>query len=159
MSGAALEARLRRVEDELAIRRILADYTAFLDARDYDSYVALFAEQGEWTNHGGRFTGRAAIRAMLEQVVGPPGNPSGATYHLNSNERVDVEGDRATAVSRFLFMMRSPENRPVPALAGLYRDEFVREAGHWKIARRVAQDLIPTPEQMAQILAARQAAL
>jgi len=142
-----LEARLRRVEDELAIHRLLADYSAFLDDRDYDSYVALFAPDGEWTNPGGSFQGQAAIRAMLEEALGPAGSPNRSAYHLNSNARIDLDGDRATASSRFLFVMRGPDGRPLPALAGIYRDELAPIDGAWKIQRRVAEDIIPAHEE------------
>ncbi|MEI9852424.1 MAG: nuclear transport factor 2 family protein [Sphingomonas sp.] len=150
-----VEARLRRVEDELALRRLLADYSAFLDDRDYDSYVGLFAPDAEWTNPGGSYRGQAAIRAMLEQALGPAGAPNRSAYHLNSNARIDLDGDRATAVSRYLFVMRGPDHRPMPALAGIYRDAFVRQGGVWKIQRRLAEDIIPTHAEWEKISAAR----
>ncbi|HSG34059.1 MAG TPA: hypothetical protein VLA37_05955, partial [Sphingomonadaceae bacterium] len=37
------EERLQRLEAESAIRRILVEYGAFLDGRDYAAYAALFA--------------------------------------------------------------------------------------------------------------------
>jgi 3-phenylpropionate/cinnamic acid dioxygenase small subunit len=153
-----MAARLRRVEDELALLRLLTDYAAFLDGRDWDRYVALFTADGEWTNPGGSYKSQAAIRAMLERDVGPAGAPNRTAYHIISNPQVDLDGDRATATSRFLFMMRGPDNRPVPALAGMYRDSFVREDSKWKIRHRVAQDIMPTPEEWQALLAARQPA-
>ena len=153
----SLEARLQRVEDELAITRIIVDYAAFLDGRDYAGYADLFAEDGEWTNAGGTHVGPAAIRTMLEQTLGPAGQPNRANYHLVSNPRIDLSGDRATATSRYLFVMRGEDGSPTPALAGIYRDEFVRIGGRWKIRRRVADDIMPTPEEWRQIIARRQA--
>ena len=50
MSARSIEERLKRVEDELAIQRILFDYSAFLDEGDYESYLGLFAEDAEWSN-------------------------------------------------------------------------------------------------------------
>ncbi len=44
----SVEQRLQRVEDELAIRRILVEYSATQDDHDYAAYVALFAKDGEW---------------------------------------------------------------------------------------------------------------
>jgi hypothetical protein len=48
-SSPTLEQRLQRVEDELAIRRVLVDYSATQDARDHAGYAALFAWNGEPT--------------------------------------------------------------------------------------------------------------
>jgi hypothetical protein len=63
--GLTLEQRVQRVEDELAITRILIDYAATQDARDYDAYAALFAKDGEWINGKSVYKGRAAIRKLL----------------------------------------------------------------------------------------------
>jgi len=149
MSAAGLspEERLARVEGELAVRRILFDYSAFLDTGDYDAYVALFAPDAEWSNADGDFKGQAAIRQMLMDTVVPGRSPDRRGFHMNGNERVDVDGDRATAVSRYMFVARGPDNRPRPVLAGMYHDEFVRLGDGWKISKRVAVDIIPTHEE------------
>jgi len=155
---ASIEARLQRVEDDLAIRRVIVDYATFLDGRDYAHYADLFAPDGEWVNGGGSHKGQAAIRQMLESTMGPALAPNRANYHLVSNPRIDIDGDRATATSRYLFMMRGPDGRPTPSLAGVYHDELVRIGGQWKIKRRVADDIMPTPEEWRKIMAARKAA-
>jgi len=151
----AIEARLQRVEDELAIRRVLVDYAAFLDGRDYARYAALFTTDGEWSNATASHKGRAAIRQMLEGTLGKPGAPNRANFHIISNPQVDLDGDRATVTSRYLFVMRAPDGRPQPALAGIYRDELVRQAGQWKIRRRVADDIMPTADEWKKIIAAQ----
>ncbi len=157
-ASGSVAVRLQRVEDALAIERVLVDYAAFLDGRDYARYAALFAPDGEWTNAGGSHKGREAIRQMLERVLGPAGAPNRANYHLISNPRIDLDGDRATATSRYLFVMRGPEGQPLPSLAGIYRDELVRLGGKWLIRRRVADDIMPTPEEWQKIMATRRAA-
>lgn len=156
---AALEERVQRVEDELAIRRALANYAGFLDRRDYAAYADLFTPEGEWTKpEGGGRRGRAEIRAMLEGVMGPENNPNVDNYHLVSNPQIDLEGDRASATSRYLFVMRGPDGQPTPALAGVYYDEFVRHEGEWKIARRVAEDVMPTAGEWQETIAGQEGA-
>ncbi len=152
-----VEARLQRVEDELAIRRILVDYAAFLDGRDYARYAGLFTADAEWRNATASHKGQAAIRQMLEGTLGPAGAPNRSNFHIISNPQVDLNGDRATATSRYLFVMRGPDGRPVPSLAGVYHDELVRQGGQWKIQRRVADDIMPTAEEWRKIIAAQQA--
>ena len=44
-----LEQRVERMEAESDIRRMLIEYGKFLDAKDFASYAALFAEDGVWT--------------------------------------------------------------------------------------------------------------
>lgn len=159
-TGLTLEQRLQRVEDELAIRRVLVDYSATQDARDYAGYSALFAVEGEWVNGERVFKGRAAIHQMLIDLYGapPPGYVNNESYHITSNPEVNIEGDRATARSRHLLVMRGPNGEPTPMLAGRYEDEFIREDGSWKIRRRVDYPVMPTQEEWMTFIRARQAA-
>lgn len=156
--GATIEQRLRRVEDELAIRRVLVEYSATQDARDYAGYAALFAREGEWVNGRNVHKGRAAIHKMLVDLYGepPPGFTNNESFHISSNAQIDVQGDRATARSRHLLVMRGPAGEPVPALAGRYEDEFIREDGEWKILRRVDYPVMPTPEEWMKFIRERQ---
>jgi len=147
-----LEARLQKVEDELAIRRVLVDYAATLDGRDYKAYALLFTPDGEWTNGTGAQKGRPAIEKMLT-MLGPDGSENKSNFHIISNPQVTVTGDTATAVSRYLFVMRGKDGRPVPSLAGIYTDSLVREGAGWKIKRRVAADIMPSREEWAKIIA------
>jgi SnoaL-like protein len=109
--GQSIEQRPQRVEDELAIGRVLVEYSARQDARDYAGYAALFAKNG----------------------------------------------DRATARSRHLLVMRGPKGEPTPALAGRYEDELIREDGQWKILRRVDYPVIPTAEEWMEFIRERKA--
>lgn len=154
-----IEQRLQRVEDELAIGRVLVEYSATQDARDYDAYVALFAEEGEWVNGATVYKGRQAIRDMLVGLYGetPADFVNAESYHITSNPQIDLEGDRATARSRHLLVMRGPEGEPTPMLAGIYDDAFIRENGEWKILRRVDTPLMPTREEWLVFVRARQA--
>ena len=157
---AELAARLQKVEDELAIRQVLVDYSATQDARDYAGYAALFAKEGEWVNGATVYKGREAIMKMLNSIYGPPppGYVNVESYHISSNPQVTVNGDRATARSRHLLIWRGPEGQPTPALAGRYEDEFIREDGQWKILRRVDYPVMPTPDEWRKVMAARRAA-
>jgi uncharacterized protein (TIGR02246 family) len=160
-SGAlALEQRLQRVEDELAIRRVLVDYSATQDARDFAGYAALFASEGEWVNGRTVHKGRAAIHKMLVDLYGepPPGYVNTDSYHIASNPQIDLHGDRATVRSRHLLVMRGPRGEPTPALAGRYEDEFIREDGQWKILRRVDHQVMPTAEEWMKFIRERRAA-
>jgi uncharacterized protein (TIGR02246 family) len=159
-SGLTLEQRLQRVEDELAIRRVLIDYAATQDARDYAAYAALFAKNGEWVNGKTVHKGREAIHKMLVDLYGnpPPGFVNNESYHITSNPQIEVKGDRATARSRHLLVMRGAKGEPTPALAGRYEDELIREDGQWKILRRVDYPVMPTSEEWMKFIRERRAA-
>lgn len=139
----ALAARVQRVEDIQEIQRVLLDYGRFLDARDFASYSRLFAKDGEWAGGFGTVQGPAAIQAFMEKQIAGPNR--GNTFHILSNFEIDVQGDTATAWSRWTFVTPGADKKPAVSQAGRYDDTFVRENGHWKFKRRVASNDIPIP--------------
>ena len=129
--GPTLEQRVQALEDQLAIQRVITNYSAFLDARDYDGYVGLFTEDGVWQNGDTRREGHAEIRAMLTGLFGEP-DPAfvnRSSFHQIGNFEIDVDGDTARAKSRFVFVWRGEGGAPTPALSGQYHDELVRVGG------------------------------
>jgi hypothetical protein len=153
------EQRLQRVEDQLAISRILVDYAARLDAHDFVGYAALFAKNGEWVNGKKTYQGAEAIHKMLVGLYGPTpaGFVNSDSFHINTNFQIDVTGDRATARSRHLLILRGPKGEPTPSLAGRYEDELIREEGQWKILRRVDTPIMPNAEEWMKFIQERKA--
>jgi SnoaL-like domain len=131
--------RLARLEDTLAIQRLLIDYGLHLDARDLHAYSRLFCEDGEWTGDTGTAVGPDAIQAMLEaELPGNPPAPGATTWHLMANPAIDVDGDRATARVLWVLLRRDVGDQPGIAVTGHYEDVLAREDGRWKFKRRAA---------------------
>jgi hypothetical protein len=135
-----LEARVQRIEDRMEIERLLMEYGRSLDNRDFATYSSLFASNGEWNGGLGTHRGPAAIQAAMEKSFGTATDiPKGTNYHLLTNAIIDIDGDRATAVSKWAFV-RLEENKPSQiAMSGRYEDTLIRENGKWKFLRRVAR--------------------
>lgn len=153
----ALETRVQAMEDELAIKRVITDYSAAIDARDYDGYVGLFTQDGIWANGATRREGHAEIREMLEGLFGDvdPDYVNLASFHFISNFEVNVDGDNASAKSRFIFFMRGTSGEPTPELSGQYHDKLIRLDGEWKISERVDHTVMPTSEEWVAEIEAR----
>jgi hypothetical protein len=133
-----LAARIQRIEDHIAIERLLMEYGRTLDRRDFDAYSQLFAKSGSWSGSLGTFTGPAEIKAaMLKAFAGAGMAHIGSNFHVMTNPIIEIEGDTASASSKWTFM-RMVENKPVIALSGSYEDKLVREGGVWKFQSRVA---------------------
>jgi ketosteroid isomerase-like protein len=140
---AALEARVRRLEDKDAIWRLFVAYKDRLDRRDFAGYAALFAEDGEWLGNLGKARGPAEIQALLERTMDPWAGEATKTFHLVGNPAIDVDGDRATAESMWCYLVRDENDRTVLSLLGHYEDVLVRAGDGWKFQRRVAYCDIP----------------
>ena len=163
----SIEARLKVQEDTEAIRRVLREYGKTLDAGDLRAYANLFAVDGEWVGGFGTVKGRDAIAPYMEKnmrtplpsvegtaAAAAPPRPGPRGVHLMTNEIIDVNGDRASSWSKWTYITRSADNKPVIALEGHYDDTYVREKGQWKFQRRVVTSDIPFSDPLAEKQAA-----
>jgi hypothetical protein len=128
---------------EHACARVMLKSISTFDARDFQGFADLFAPDGIFVRANQPnepLTGRAAILAALNT------RPADRlTRHLCTNVEVDVL-DANRAVGRcYLYLFSAstaaPEQvggRPADKTqrVGEYRDEYVRTAEGWKIARR-----------------------
>jgi uncharacterized protein (TIGR02246 family) len=134
-SSDSVAARLQRVEDKEEIQTLLLDYGRHLDNRDFAAYARLFARDGEWVGGFGSVTGPANIEAFMIKNMGTTNTAK--NYHLLSNFVIAVNGDTATAWSRWAFVVPGERGAAI-AQAGRYDDTLVRENGRWRFKRRVA---------------------
>ena len=141
--AASLAARLQKFEDKEEIQNLLLDYGRHLDSRDFGAYSRLFAQDGEWSGGLGSVSGPANIQAFMEKSIGTGPN-KGKNYHLLSNFVITVNGDTATAWSRWAFVVPG-ERGAVISQAGRYDDTLVREDGRWKFKRRAASNDTSAP--------------
>lgn len=144
---AHLEQQVQELKDRAEIEQLLMTYGRDLDNRDFAAYSELFASNGDWSgNLNGKpvkFVGPAAIKSAMEKVFArPAGSPKPAqNFHLLTNAIIDVDGDHATAVSKWTFVMVS-DGKPVIMNSGRYDDTLVRENGHWKFLHRDAPSVL-----------------
>ena len=141
--------RLEALEAREAIRALWAEYGRTLDARDFGAFSKLFARNAEFGSGPGAAKGPAAIGAFLEKAIGTNYPDSkGKNFHLYFNESIDVQGDRATAVSKGGYVMASADNSKADfLLLAEYHDELVKEDGQWKFLKRVIVGEIPVPRR------------
>jgi ketosteroid isomerase-like protein len=133
-----LEARLLRLEDVEAIRRLFLEYRRLLDRRDFAAYAKLFTEDGEWLGNLGCAKGPAEIEQLLIRTLDGWTGESSAHLHLVDNVVIDVDGDRAEATSTWVYITRDFSDNPVLSLIGHYEDVLARTDAGWRFLRRVA---------------------
>ena len=143
----SLEARVRRLEDIDAIRRLFQDYRRSLDGKDFRAYADLFAVDGEFIagpDGSIRAKGREDIFALVDGMRGSLlTDATGDDVHVAVNERIDLDGDRAAATSTWVYVLRGDGDVPDVAKVGRYNDVLTREDGRWKFLRREAPCDIP----------------
>jgi uncharacterized protein (TIGR02246 family) len=139
-----IEERLQRLEDVEAIRLLMLEYRACLDAKDIRGYADLFAAEGEFV--AGDMHARGP-QEIFDLVDGMRGNlltdRGGDDVHIVANPTIEVDGDRGTADSMWIYILRGEDDQPVLSKIGSYHDVFAREDGRWRFLRREAPTIIP----------------
>ncbi len=130
---------MRLLEDKEAIRELLLDYGRALDSRDTKAYSELFAEDGEWSGGVGQAKTPAGIKKMLDDLfANASGGGFSKPHHVMANMNIDVQGDTATANSRWIWIVGDADGGPKAMRAGYYEDLLVRENDGWKFKKRRA---------------------
>jgi hypothetical protein len=142
-----LAARVQALEDREAIRALILAYGQAHDHRDYRTFSELFARNGEWVGGLGSAKGPAEIFELMDSTIGHNPLPEGSgTYHVLTNDQIDLNGDRASATTKWIYLTPGDDGNPRMVFLGHYDDQFIREDGVWKFLRREAPvDLPPQP--------------
>jgi hypothetical protein len=139
-----LAERVQMLEDREAIRALILAYGAAHDGRDYRTFSELFAREGEWIGGLGSAKGPEAIFELMDRTIGHDPQPDGSgTFHVLTNDQIVLNGDRASATTKWIYIVPSDDNEPRLVFLGHYDDEFIREDGTWKFLRREAPVDIP----------------
>lgn len=138
-----LEARLRVLEDREAIWQLFQSYKHHLDQRDLKAYAALFTDDAVWVGNLGKATGPAEIEALLVRTLEIYPSDRERTHHLVMNERIDVDGDAATAWSNWGYVTHGDGDAPRLEMLGHYVDTLARTPAGWRFQRREAYCDVP----------------
>jgi SnoaL-like domain len=133
-----LAVRLRTVEDELAIRRVILSYGPAADAGLTARAASLWAEDGQYDWDGGQvpYEGRGAIKGMLDGAT-HQGLIGGGVAHFAGPPLIHLDGDRATALTYSLIMRREAEpGRFYLWRVSAARWDLERDGTSWAVRRR-----------------------
>ena len=142
------EARLQRLEDLEAIRKLIARYGPLADAGRSAEVAALWTVGGKYEISGfGHAHGRDRIAAMIDSPV-HRGLMAEGCAHVLSPPAITLVGDRAEAVNHSFVLRRDGENWRAWRVSA-NRWELTRTAEGWRVARRVNRPLDGAPEALA----------
>jgi uncharacterized protein (TIGR02246 family) len=137
---AALEQRLHRVEDELAISRLMASYGPLVDAGDAAAVADLWTEDGQYEVEGWHMRGRTDVAAMVQSPA-HQGLIGAGSAHFLAPVWVDVDGDQAVAVCESILIRHSDDGGYRVWRAGANHVTLRRTAGGWRIVKRTSRAL------------------
>jgi ketosteroid isomerase-like protein len=144
----ALEHMVALLSAEREILRTMSLYGHAIDIGDEATWVDCFTADGVFdvrrralasgtVKAPVRCEGRTELAAFAAAHSRPPSHHHA---HTVGSQKLAVEGDMASVVSKFARIDADSAGTPYVASFGLYHDRFVRCAdGRWRIAERVAE--------------------
>jgi ketosteroid isomerase-like protein len=134
-----IEARLRRVEDQLAIYQVIAAHPCAVDGGNIEALGELYADDGVYAigeaGDAGRFAGRPAVQALIgSPAIGDM--VAAGMGHIGTLPYVVIDGDRAVATGHAMVVLRDGDGFRISRLSAA-RYELERQAnGEWQIILR-----------------------
>jgi hypothetical protein len=132
-----IERRLALLEDERAIRDLLARYSFFADLQYQERYVNVFAEDGVFDLPSGRFEGRHSLfhDFVISRVMD---RWPGRMQHWPVGPMLfTIDGDRAEAKGYSIVVGRNEGGENVVRSISANAWKFVRVDGEWLIQERL----------------------
>lgn len=150
----SLDARLRQLESENAVRACMNRYMVLCDALDartpLDELAGLFTADAIWEGKGakyaksfGGYRGREAIRAMFAGYMSEPAHFA-LNVHFLCSELIRVEGDEASG-SWVMLQTSTFASGASHLNAARLTVRFREEEGAWRMAHFQTENLFGRP--------------
>jgi bile-acid 7alpha-dehydratase len=130
-----LEARIQRLEDIEAIKRLKAKYFRCLDSKLWDEMAECFTEDAttDYTDGQYRVQGKEKILRFLKAGVG---RASFFGFHHGHHPEIEITSDAtARGVWSSEYYMIDNDAKKTMHCGSFYYDDFAKADGEWKIRR------------------------
>nr|WP_221218571.1 MULTISPECIES: nuclear transport factor 2 family protein [unclassified Mycolicibacterium] len=136
----SLERRLRTLEDERDIARLIASYGPLVDSGDPDAVAALWAVDGGYDTGDWKMSSRADVAAMVRSTE-HRGLIDRGCCHFFGPPAVTVDGDEAVAICQSILLVHRESHGYNVARAGVHLIRLQRTEKGWEIVSRTARQL------------------
>lgn len=131
---------LSLVQDQLALKRLVDDFSVLADRKDVAGQMELFTDDATVTSYrsgqaGRPLVGKDSIGTAFANFL----DLFDVVYHHNGQQTVEIDGDEATGVAYCLVVLirQDAEGQSVKRTMGVrYDDRYRRVDGKWLIAER-----------------------
>ena len=141
MENKNIEQRLAAIEDKMAIKYVVDEFSNLADTKEIDRQVSLFTEDGvvESVTNGQASTILKGREQLKQAFTGFLSNFH-TVYHQNGQQTINLHGDKADAISycRVILVAKQNEKEMKTTLYTIYKDAFVKENGKWLIKHRTS---------------------
>ena len=132
---------IQEIADRIALKSLVDTFSNLADTKEIDEQVQLFTADAEVISYQGEkqtshLKGRKELaerfKAFLDQFT--------TVYHINGQQTVNIDGDKATGIAYAQVVLVSEKNgkKTMRTQGVRYNDEYERKNGKWLISRRIS---------------------
>jgi hypothetical protein len=144
---AALETRVRQLEDHLAVMRLINSWGPAVDTGSSQEAADLWDQDGVLDSDLSRLEGPAAVRAMVESE-GQRALIAQGCAHVQSAPVITVDGDRATATAYSQVLLHTQDGHEVWRVSANHW-ECRRTPDGWRLTTRLNRVIDGTSDSSA----------
>jgi len=140
MEKNSIEQRLDAIEDKMAIKYVVDEFSNLADTKEIDKQVLLFTEDGEVESITNGQSNILKGREQLKQAFSGFLANFHTVYHQNGQQTINLQGDKAEATNycRVILVGKQNDKEMKTTLYVIYKDSFVKQNGKWLIAHRLS---------------------
>lgn len=130
---------MKEIEDRLALKALVDTFSNLADTKEIQKQTLLFTEDATVESYSdGKQTSSLTGRKQIGEGFANFLNNFETVYHINGQQTVTINGDKASGVSYCLVTLIGDENgkKMKSTMGVIYNDEYVRQNGNWLIAKR-----------------------
>lgn len=132
--------RLADIEDRIAIKKLVDEFSILADTKEIDKQVLLFTEDGIVESVSNGQSNVLKGREQLKQVFTAFLSNFHTVYHQNGQQTIELKGNGAVATSYCLVILVGKQDgkEMKTTLYAIYKDVLVKEKGKWLIKHRTS---------------------
>lgn len=141
MNKQNIEQRLAAIEEKMAIKFVVDEFSNLADTKEIDKQVMLFTEDGIVESVSNGQAGNVLKgREQLKQAFSTFLANFHTVYHQNGQQTINLQGNTAEATNycRVILVGKQNDKEMKTTLYVIYKDSFVKENGKWLIKHRTS---------------------
>ena len=134
-----LNQKISEIEDRIALKNLVDTFSILADRKEVQQQTLLFTEDAMVESvSGGQLTSTLKGRKQIGETFSNFLYLFETVYHLNGQQTLTLNGDKATGISYCYVVLIGTENEKKykTELGVYYQDEYVRVGKKWLIAHR-----------------------
>ncbi|TKZ30353.1 nuclear transport factor 2 family protein [Brachyspira catarrhinii] len=131
----------KNIENRMALKELVDTFSILADKKETDAQTFLFTEDAEvYTYNEGELTTILKGRDEIGKAFGDYLSLFETVYHINGQQTVNIDGDKADGISYCqVVLVRIENGKKIALIRGVYyNDEYTNIDGKWLISKRTS---------------------